>query len=88
MGNVGYDPSKDAVVKEILEGAPPAAPYIEAERKTLTDGGGVINPTIKGPRPMVRPKPNRRRGPFSRLAKPFFLSYFPARRGRQQQGGG
>lgn len=54
MGNTQYDPSQDKVVKEILEGAQPAAPYIETERKTLTDGDGVINPSIKVPRPMVR----------------------------------
>ena len=52
-----YDPSADSVVKAIMESDGPkeseAPSVIEMGRQTLTDGDGVINPFINGPRPMV-----------------------------------
>ena len=56
--NAEYDPSADKVVKAIMESdrdgdATNSSSVIDMGRQTLTDGDGVINPYINGPRPMV-----------------------------------
>lgn len=57
-GLSNYDPSQDETVKQIMalkigDGSGSGGPFQDALRKTITDGDGVVNPNIKGPRPVV-----------------------------------
>lgn len=52
-----YDPSQDQTIKNIMAlkigDNSGSEAFVDFQRKTITDGDGVVNPNIKGPRPMV-----------------------------------